>query len=819
MSKTQEAIYQTFRTAFLDALGRRQLEKCLALLADLAQQPALFLQHEHRYHAAILHLEQQQIDEAEKLLTALITQPLTTAQIAKVRLALAILHDEQGQWGHAEALYHQALASYKKIVDARERDLGIAKCYNNLGISISFQIEQGTPKPGANQQERLQEAAAYHQQALALVEKAAEEVEIAKNHRGLGVVYALMGEYRRARSEFEQHIAICEQLDDDASRARGLSELAAYVLQPQQEWAAAHAALNEAIPLFDEFQDELNLAEALTRRGNLLAAQSQHDEAMLDYQLAIQKAESLRTRLMAPTVQVNYRSTVEFIYTAPLTLQLEQGRANEAMTYAEHARARVMADLLAGQRAQPRALRALALLKQRQALHKDLDQAYADENAAVHIPSLETALTALDRQIELADPNYYSLGAVDALSAAQVSQRLPANSVLVSYVSDAQDRLWILVATPEGTRQPYLIPNITSTWLRSFLTDHLDGQRRGILVPDQKGHLESPHLLYPPLYDAFIKPIQQLLTDAETVYIIPTGPLHYLPLGALSPDLATPPPLLAAGKRLIYAPSATILLNYCHQVSPSPYRSVLAIAPPDENLRFIDGAARTIAGLNGGSSSEQSIGVEVEKALLDTQANRQALLTSAQQHRIVCFFGHAVFNSANPMLSSITLADGTMHASEMLHSLRLNCDLLILAACESGRGQVQRGDEILGLVRALLYAGTPAILVTLWRVHEIPTRLLIEKLLEQLPTAEKRNQPFDPAISLATTQLWLRALTYREISQLMAKWEETKEELIAAQLTALWQMTHPKATPNDDSALFAHPFFWSPYILVGEQQG
>ncbi|MBK8050637.1 MAG: CHAT domain-containing protein [Anaerolineales bacterium] len=47
--------------------------------------------------------------------------------------------------------------------------------------------------------------------------------------------------------------------------------------------------------------------------------------------------------------------------------------------------------------------------------------------------------------------------------------------------------------------------------------------------------------------------------------------------------------------------------------------------------------------------------------------------------------------------------------------------LAILAACETGRAETPRGDEILGLSRAMLYAGTPSLLATLWRVHELPT--------------------------------------------------------------------------------------------------
>jgi CHAT domain-containing protein len=117
----------------------------------------------------------------------------------------------------------------------------------------------------------------------------------------------------------------------------------------------------------------------------------------------------------------------------------------------------------------------------------------------------------------------------------------------------------------------------------------------------------------------------------------------------------------------------------------------------------------------------------------------------------------------------------------------------------------------------MLYAGTPSLVVTLWPVHEIPTRLLVEKFIGDL-LAEAR---FDPARSLAATQNWLRDLSLAEAQALLTQWRPDHHPIaeIEAHLTALWQMTHPGQTPQADSRLFAHPFFWSPYILIGERDG
>jgi CHAT domain-containing protein len=314
--------------------------------------------------------------------------------------------------------------------------------------------------------------------------------------------------------------------------------------------------------------------------------------------------------------------------------------------------------------------------------------------------------------------------------------------------------------------------------------------------------------LFPQVYTALVKPVQAILDAAETVYIVPTGPLHYLPLGALMPDLQQAPPLLAPGRRVVYAPSATVLLTYCHTRPSSPKKGLLALAPGDPKLQFIQGAAQTLAHQGD------------DLPVLGPAATRQAFLAKAGDYRIVCFIGHAHFDQRYPMSSRLQLAKGNLYASEILRELRLQADLVLLAACETGRGQVLRGDEILGLTRALLYAGTPSLLVTLWPVHEIPTRLLVEKFFAQLSLHEVASGLFDPALALATAQNWLRTLSYAEAQALLADWkEELSADDIDSLLTALWQMTQPGLAPQGDSQLFVHPFFWSPYILIGDRPG
>ena len=404
------------------------------------------------------------------------------------------------------------------------------------------------------------------------------------------------------------------------------------------------------------------------------AADGRFAEALQDYDAAVDHAEAIRTRITAPAVQAAYRALVEFVYTAPVALHLRRGHFDRAFTAAERARSRVLADLLAGRSARPHRDVPGDLLARRDELRAGLDQAYAADEPPADLPQMESLLADLDRQIELLDPAYAGLTAMAPLTAAEVQRSLPANSALLTYASDADDRLWALVVTAAEVHATQ-IPKLSVRWLQAYLADHFEGARRGILVPaPQSGHLAAPRLL-PDLYRALIEPVWDRLAAARTLYIVPFGPLHYIPLGALLPDLEGPAPLLASGRRVVYAPSATVLFKYCHARPASDRRSVLAVAPEDTRLRFTQGAAQAVAQRADGAY------------LIGPAATRQALFSQGGQYAVLLFLGHATFDRRYPMSSGLQLADGRLQVSVILRELRLQADLVILAACESGRGQ------------------------------------------------------------------------------------------------------------------------------------
>ncbi len=144
-------------------------------------------------------------------------------------------------------------------------------------------------------------------------------------------------------------------------------------------------------------------------------------------------------------------------------------------------------------------------------------------------------------------------------------------------------------------------------------------------------------------------------------------------------------------------------------------------------------------------------------------------------YRIIHIATHGFVNPVEPKFSGILLAqdtssieDGILFSSE-IYNIRLNAELTVLSACETGLGKISRGEGIIGLTRALLYAGSQNILVSLWKVaDESSAQLMVDFYNHYL----NENTDFS-------------------------------ESLHKAKLNMI------------ENKKYAHPYYWSPFILIG----
>jgi CHAT domain-containing protein len=141
-------------------------------------------------------------------------------------------------------------------------------------------------------------------------------------------------------------------------------------------------------------------------------------------------------------------------------------------------------------------------------------------------------------------------------------------------------------------------------------------------------------------------------------------------------------------------------------------------------------------------------------------ATREAALSGQlSEYRFIHFATHGYLDTERPSLSALVLSqfnekhqpvDGFVRVND-IYNIRLNADLVVLSACQTGLGKEVRGEGVMGLTRAFMYAGTPRVIVSLWNVNDQATATLMGSLYRKM-----LRQGMRPAEALRSAQLELR---------------------------------------------------------------
>lgn len=125
------------------------------------------------------------------------------------------------------------------------------------------------------------------------------------------------------------------------------------------------------------------------------------------------------------------------------------------------------------------------------------------------------------------------------------------------------------------------------------------------------------------------------------------------------------------------------------------------------------------------------------KPLTGNQATETVVVQQMATHRIIHLATHGLLDDFLGLgvpgaiaLAPDGKADGLLTANEIL-DLKLNSDLVVLSACDTGRGRIT-GDGVIGLSRSLILAGTPSVVVSLWAVPDAATASLMTEFYQAL---------------------------------------------------------------------------------------
>jgi CHAT domain-containing protein len=170
-------------------------------------------------------------------------------------------------------------------------------------------------------------------------------------------------------------------------------------------------------------------------------------------------------------------------------------------------------------------------------------------------------------------------------------------------------------------------------------------------------------------------------------------------------------------------------------------------------------------------------------------------------------------HSADPLALE---GDGTITAEQIARTWELDAELVVLSACESGLGRAAGGEGYLGFAQPLLAKGARSLVLSLWKVDDQATALLMtrfyQNLLGQRPGL---SRPLPKAAALEEAKRWLRVLTADEVgSELAALDRGTVRPLAKAD----GPVSHTASSASQPAGVrpYAHPYYWAAFILIGD---
>tara|TARA_Y100000589_G_scaffold240641_1_gene228186 strand:- start:4 stop:2763 length:2760 start_codon:yes stop_codon:yes gene_type:complete len=363
-----------------------------------------------------------------------------------------------------------------------------------------------------------------------------------------------------------------------------------------------------------------------------------------------------------------------------------------------------------------------------------------------------------------------------------ISKKLPLKSILIEYQKYSPYQP--LSETGEIWGAPRYIALIlyNDGQSKSFdlgLSLPIDKKIQKALAASEKG-LEDAQDLWNNVGKLIIYPLKNLLGDSDTLFISPDAGLNRVPFSAISSHREDQ--LLGDAVKIRILTTGRELLNLAKS-SKSNKQKTLVVANPAFNLNKTFRSKKTIELITSkqsqkrsgdldlfkwdplpGTAKEGKIIAELTNAQLLTKNQATALaLQERKAPKILHIASHAYYlpdqgKGENPLLrSGIVLAgandpetnpkdDGYLTALEVAKVDWQGTELVVISACESGKGDIQSGEGVYGLKRAIAVAGARSSVLSLWKVDDIATADFMEKFYQKLKDGMGRSE------ALAETQ-------------------------------------------------------------------
>jgi len=650
--------------------------------------------------------------------------------------SLAISREIQDREGEGQALsalggIYGSLGNYAKALEYYQQSLAIAR---QVKSRYGEGVELGQVGYAYYFLGNYAKALEYLEQSLAI----AREVKVGifeKSALGdLGRVYSAQGKYAQAVRYYEQSLAIARELQDRQSEGAVLNDLGLiyYDLGNNAQAIESH---QQSLAIAREIKDPQAEGAALSNLGKARFKAGTLPQAEQDLFAAIAINETLRANLQ-DIHKISLADTQQQAYNHLQQVLIAEHKVESALEVAERGRARAFVELL-----------------------------------SARIKGTEKVLPQLPETLRL------TLSQIQRIAQEH-------NSTLIQYSIINRKTLYVWVVQPTGkvTHRKVALPQQPSlTALVDASREAIGARGRGNFRIEMANADPSDRLKQ--LHQLLIAPIADLLpTDPSAqVIFVPHGELFLVPFPALQDAKGQ---YLIEQHTILTAPAIQVLdltRQKRQQVNQAGLREVVIVGNPTmPQLTKLGERPEQLKALPSSEQEANRIAALFKtKAWVGAQATKAAIVPKLSQARIIHLATHGLLDDLKGLGTpgAIALApsgngepnDGLLTANEIL-DLKLNAELVVLSACDTGRGKIT-SDSVIGLSRSLILAGTPSVMVSLWSVPDASTAGLMTEF-------------------------------YRN-------WQERKlDKAQALRQAMLTILQRPGATPRD----------WAAFTLIGESK-
>lgn len=704
-------------------------------------------------------------------------------------------------------MVYYTLSEYEKGVEYFAQALEISQKINDkVGEINSLRLISDVYRVFGSYKDALE----YSTKALKLAKEIKQKPLEVHSLMSMSEIYDALGNYEEALEYSTKTLKLAKEIKDSESEGSALQRMGiVYSNLDRHDLALEH--LRNALNIFCEIDAKGHLLTAQSYIAELLEKKENYREALVVHEKTIEITEELRSNMRVEELKTSFLSGRVDPYRGLIRCYLEVDSIKDAFDYAERMRSRTLLDMLSHPRVDINKGISPELKEEKEGLERHLKTLFARLRIAdkrkrecedkekkkelqAQVDSLKKEIRIqkneyedLLTELKLKNPEYASLQSYkEPLALSEVQNKvLRDGEVLLEYfLSEKKSAVWVV------KKDTFHLLYLETT--DSLVSEQITRLRKSFPFGSEvKGICSN-------LYETLFKPVEKYVDDAEVVYIVPDGALHKIPFGMFY-DKEQDKYLLERYP-FAYIQSASVLDAI--RSSPkkkAPEGKLLAFGDPIFSEEQMEGEIQIAENITREGFANKGFAfnplpytrkeveaianimkVELEPPYvnLGIEANESTIKSlSLEDYRYIHFATHGyLVDAQNPIIQpSLVLSlvgeqeeDGFLQMGEIFN-LNLNADMVVLSGCETGMGKEVKGEGIVGLTRAFMYAGTPSVVVSLWSVQDLATALLMRDF-------------------------------YKNLQEGMNKAEALRQ----AKMSLI------------EEEGYILPFYWAPFILVGE---